>query len=191
MNHKSLKSFKTLGALKILRLSVMRGLLGAALFALGVLMLPSCDSVDDDRIPYADVHLTFHTVADWNIHGVKGDAADYCIYRFEPNQKVRIPADFPYTDLDRTGVGGILLVTDVMGNCLAYDLACPYEARANARLFVPSGQLYAECEACGSTFDIFTNHGNPRTGPAADRGYALKRYSVVSGGALNYRVVTR
>lgn len=169
----------------------MRGLFQATLFVLVALLSAACDSVDDNRIPYADVHLTFHTVADWNIHGVKGDAADYRIYRFDRANKVKIPADFPFTDLDRTGFGGILLVTDVMGNCLAYDLACPYEARANARLFVPAGQLYAECEVCGSTFDIFTNHGNPRTGLAADRGYALRRYSVVSGGALNYRVVTR
>ena len=151
----------------------------------------ACDSVTDNRIPYADVHLTFHTVGDWNIHGVKGDAADYNIYIYKPGTTYRVPLDFPYTDLDRTGYGGILLVTDVVGECVAYDLSCPYEARPETRITVPVGELYAECPVCGSTFDIFTNHGNPRTGPAYDKGYALARYSVVSGGALNYRVVTR
>lgn len=159
------------------------------LAASAALCLAGCDSVSDTRIPYADVHLTFHTVADWNVHGVKGDAADYCIYVRSP--KFTTPANFPYTDLDRTGYGGILLVTDVVGECVAYDLACPYCVRPEVRLTVPAGELYAGCSTCGSTFDIFTNHGNPRTGPAADRGYGLTRYSVVAGGALNYRVVTR
>lgn len=170
-------------------MSRLLSLLGVLLALLASTFLTGCDSVDDDRIPYSDVRLTFHTVADWNVHGVKGDAADYCIY--VRTGTLRLPANFPYTDLDRTGFGGILLVTDVMGNCLAYDLACPVEMSPTTRLRVPSGELYAECPVCGSTFDIYTNHGNPRSGPAADRKYALKRYSVISGGALDYRVVTR
>lgn len=154
------------------------------------LIATGCDSVDDERIPYAPVHITFPTVADWNIYGVKGDAADYARYIYS-YPTTRIPANFPYTANDYTGYGGILLVTDVMGNLSAYDLACPYEVKPTIRVIVPDGELYAECPHCGSTFDIYTNHGNPRTGPAAERGYALKRYSVVSGGALEYRIVTR
>ncbi len=149
-----------------------------------------CDSVDDNRLPYAEVHLTFHTVGDWNIYGVKGDAADYRTYIFNPPAE-KVPSDFPYTVLDRTGYGGLLLVTDVLGNLVAYDLACPYEARPTIRVRVPDGELFAECPDCGSTYDIFTNHGMPRSGPAADRGYSLTRYSVVSGGATEYKVVTR
>lgn len=157
------------------------------IFALGV--LSACNSVDDNRIPYADVHLTFHTVGDWNIYGVKGSAADSRRYIF--NQKEHVPSDFPYTVLDRTGFGGILLVTDVIGETLAFDLACPYECRANVRVEVPQGELYAQCPECGSTYDVFTNFGKPRSGPAADKGYSLTRYSVISGGATEYRVVTR
>ncbi|MCM1163383.1 MAG: hypothetical protein NC339_03955 [Muribaculaceae bacterium] len=148
-----------------------------------------CDSINDDRIPYAEVYLNFPTVADWNIHGVKGDAAAYNIYVKQGN--IRIPANFPYTDLDRTGYGGLLLVNDVMGNSLAYDLSCPVEARPQIRIHVPTGESYAECSTCGSTYDIYTNHGLPRSGPAADKGFALQRYSVTSGGALNYKIVTR
>lgn len=150
-----------------------------------------CDSVDDNRIPYCEVHLTFHTVADWNVHGVKGDAADYCRYIYVPSSGLRVPVSFPFTDLDRTGYGGLLLVTDVLGDCKAYDLACPVEVNPGVRITVPPGELYAECPECGSTYDIYTNHGNPRSGPAAERGYGLQRYSVTSGGALSYRVVTR
>lgn len=163
--------------------------MAAAVLAACGAAFTACDSVNDDRIPYAEVYLNFPTVADWNIHGVKGDAAAYNIYVYQGNTK--IPSNFPYTDLDRTGYGGLLLVNDVMGNSLAYDLACPVEARPLVRLHVPSGQVYAECEMCGSTYEIFTNYGMPRSGPAADKGYALKRYSVTSGGALNYKVVTR
>ena len=121
-------------------------------------IITGCHSVDDNRIPYSEVHLTFHTVGDWNIYGVKGAAADHRSYIFTRTE--RIPADFPYTALDRTGYGGLLLVTDVIGELVAYDLACPYEAR-------------------------------PSSGPAADKGYSLTRYSVVSGGATEYRVITR
>lgn len=154
-----------------------------------LLLLPSCDSTDDNRIPYAEVHLTFHTVGDWNIYGVKGAAADHRSYIL--TAKEHIPTDFPYTALDRTGYGGLLLVTDVLGNLIAYDLACPYEARPTVRITVPDDELYAECPVCGSTYDIYTNFGKPRSGPAADKGYSLTRYSVSSGGATEYKVVTR
>lgn len=156
-----------------------------------ILSLTGCDSVNDNRIPYAEVYLSFPTVADWNVHGLKGDAADYGIYIYRPQSGTRVPVSFPFNDLSRTGFGGLLLVNDVMGNTLAYDLACPVEASIAYTLTVPDGELYAECKHCGSTYDIYTNHGNPRSGPAADRGFGLTRYHVTSGGTLNYKVVTR
>lgn len=161
----------------------------SAIVTVAILLLPCCHSVDDHRIPYAEVHLTFRTVGDWNVYGVKGAAADFRKYIL--SQREHIPSDFPYTALDRTGYGGILLVTDVLGDVLAYDMACPYEARPTVRVDVPEGELYAECPTCGSIYDIFTNYGKPRSGPAADKGYSLTRYSVVSGGATEYRIVTR
>lgn len=159
------------------------------LITIAMLLSASCHSVDDQRIPYAEVHLTFRTVGDWNIYGVKGAAADHRRYILTPQE--HIPSDFPYTALDRTGYGGLLLVTDVLGEVLAYDLACPYEARSTVRVEVPDGELYAKCPVCGSTYDIFTNFGKPSSGPSADKGYSLTRYSVVAGGATEYRVVTR
>lgn len=156
------------------------------LIVIVALIMAGCQSVDDERIPYSDVRLTFDTQGKWDIYGVGGAAESK---RFIKSS--RIPAGFPYTDIDRTGYGGLLLVRDALNEVVAYDLACPYEIRPNVRVSVPAGATYAECEGCGSTFEIFTNHGYPRSGPAAERGYALKRYSVVYGGALDYLVVTR
>lgn len=174
-----------------MNLSHLSGLKAYALTLIIPLIILGCHSVDDERIPYSEVHLVFTTVADWNIHGVKGDAADYGRYIYNPATGTRLPADFPYNTMSRTGYGGILLVNDALGSPVAYDLSCPYEARPATRIEVPEGELFAVCPECGSTFDIYTNHGNPRSGPAAREGYALQRYSVISGGALEYRVVTR
>ncbi len=79
------------------------------------------DSVDDNRIPYCEVHLTFRTVGDWNLYGVKGDAADYQRYILATD--ITLHASFPYTALDRTGYGGLLIVTDVLGDLHVYDLS--------------------------------------------------------------------
>ncbi len=166
------------------------------LLAVGALLsiTSACDSVNDNRIPYAEVHLTFHTIGDWNIYGVKADAAGHQRYIHTPQLKV--PADFPYTALDRTGYGGLLLVTDVLGDLHAYDLCCPVEVKPNVRIEIPlkadgTSEPYAECPVCKSRYDVFANRGNAMSGPAAERGYALQRYSVASGGPTEYRVITR
>lgn len=149
----------------------------------------SCDSIDDDRIPYAEVHLTFNTVGDWNVYGLQGDAASSRRYIHTATECV--PTGFPYTKLDHTGYGGLLLVADIIGELHAYDLSCPYERKQNVRVAVSDEELVARCPTCGSSFDIYQNYGNPLSGPALDHGYALKKYSVVSGGATEYRVITR
>ena len=151
----------------------------------------ACDSVDDDRIPYAPVHLSFATVADWLQRGVAEESAGARTYVSTPGSRNNIPSGYPYKAADATGFGGLLLVTDVLGSPVAYDLSCPYEARRDVRIEIPQDELFARCPKCGSTYDVFTNHGYPMSGPAAEHGYALQRYSVTSGGALEYRVVTR
>ena len=79
----------------------------------------------------------------------------------------------------------------MLGELYVYDLACPVEARPTVRIEVAPGATEARCPQCGSTFDIYgATHGNPLTGPAADRGYALRRYHVHSGGPTEYRVIT-
>lgn len=156
------------------------------LMILNTLVATGCHSVDDERIPYSEVHLTFKTIGEWDKYGVAGAATSKPFIKSS-----RQPIGFPYSDMDRTGYGGLLLTNDALGDLVVYDLACPYEARPTVRVEVPQGKPYAECPECGSTYEIFTNHGYPRSGPAAERGYALKRYSVHYGGALEYLVVTR
>lgn len=162
-----------------------------AFAAAAVVAMAACDTVDDDRIPYAPVHLSFATVADWLQWGVAEESAGHRTYIYVQGSRLNTPAGYPYKAADATGYGGLLLVTDVLGAPVAYDLSCPYEARPDVRIEVPHDELFAECPKCGSTYDVFTNHGYPLSGPAAERGYALQRYSVTSGGALEYRVVTR
>lgn len=170
----------------------------AKAFAAAVLAMPllavavmtaGCDSVNDERIPPYNVHLTFPTVGDWNVYGVQEAAAGHRIYINTP--RLRVPSDFPYSQLDYTGFGGLLLVTDVLGDLHAYDLACPYECKADVRIDVPAGSTEARCPSCHSTFSIYTNFGNPTSGPAADRGYALQKYHVHYGGATEYCVISR
>ncbi|MDE6555511.1 MAG: hypothetical protein K2K55_00940 [Duncaniella sp.] len=155
-------------------------------------IISGCRSVDDDRIPYADVRLTFRTVGEWNIYGLKGDAATAGRYIFSPVAPyIKEPADFPYTSLDRTGFGGILLVADVVGDLHAFDLACPVDVPRISRLVIDNENLCVSCPDCGSTYEVFSNPGMPRSGPAATQGYSLKRYHVSSGGAMEYRIITR
>lgn len=145
----------------------------------------SCHSLDDDRLPAAAVSLTFYTVADWNTYGV-GGALDY--RRFIKSE--RIPSNYPYTALNYTGYGGLLLVCDINGNPLVYDLACPVECKYSVRVNVDKESLTAECPVCHSTYDIFSLYGHPLSGTAAERGYGLKRYRIGSGSGGEYMVIT-
>ncbi len=149
-------------------------------------LLTACDTVDDSRLPATEVHISFYTIGDWEKYGVTG-AMDY--KRFIKSE--RVPSDFPFTALTYTGYGGILLVSDVLGNYLAYDLACPYEARYDVRLTVNKQTNYAECPKCGSAYDVFLNQGTPVSGPALDKGFGLTRYKVGPGSGGDYMLVYR
>lgn len=157
---------------------------------LGVLMAliaASCQTIDDDRIPVAPVNIVFNTVADWNIYGVAGamDSREFI-------RDLRRPANYPYTALTYTGFGGVLLVSDVMGEPLAYDLACPVEADKNVRVAIDTeDQMLARCPKCGSTYNVFSLQGHPVSGPAVNLAYGLRRYHVAPGrNASAYMVVS-
>ena len=138
----------------------------------------SCDTLDDKRIPYAPVHLVFNSVADWNTWGL-GGATDY--KRFILTDNERVPSGYPFTILDRTGFGGLLLVEDVLGQVQVYDLACPVECRPSVRVEVNSDSLAAVCPVCHSAYNVFSLYGHPISGPAAEKGYGLRRYSATQG----------
>lgn len=132
----------------------------------------SCQSVDDTRIPPAQVSISFTTVGDWNVYGVAGALS---ARRFIKSD--RVPADFPYSDMSATGYGGVLLVSDFDGVYKAYDLSCPVEKKRDVRIVVSSELSVGECPVCHSTYDVF-RLGSPLSGEAAERGYALTRYRV-------------
>lgn len=152
------------------------------------LIVAGCDRIDDERIPRVNVNIVFVNEGVWAKYGIAG-ALD--TRRFIRNTTPSVPADFPYTANTFTGYGGVLLVGDLYGNPVAYDLACPYEAKMDIRINVDNEAHNAVCPVCGSTYDIFGGQGRPTSGPAADRGYGLTRYYVMDGGTLNYRVITR
>lgn len=145
----------------------------------------SCHTVDDNRVPVAPVNIVFNTVADWDIYGVAG-AMDY--RRFIRDR--RVPANYPYTAMTYTGFGGVLLLTDVMGNPRAYDLCCPVECSRNTIVDIDTEKMQARCPDCGSTYEVFSLNGSPTSGPAAEYGYGLRNYRVLPGRDGAYRVVT-
>ena len=150
-----------------------------------VLAVSSCDTLDNERIPVQPVNISFATVADWNVYGVSGALTWRSFVREE-----RLPSNYPYTAMTYTGFGGVLLVGDVFGNPQAYDLACPFECSRTVRLFINTeAEHLAECPKCGSRFNVFSLTGHPVSGPAAERGYALRRYRVEPGRAGEYYIV--
>lgn len=149
-------------------------------------MVCGCHHIDDDRIPPAAVYVAFNTVGEWNIYGVSGAGSYNCFIKSE-----RLPKGYPYSALSYTGFGGVLLVGDIHGNPVAYDMACPVECRADVRIRVLDDELKAECPVCHSIYEIATNHGQPISGPAFDKHYGLQKYYVGPGMSGQYMLVSR
>lgn len=145
----------------------------------------SCDHVDDERIPPFAVNIVFRNQAEWDFYGNPG-STEY--RRFI--SALNIPSNFPWTAMTHTGYGGVLLVGDIHGNPLAYDLACPVECQQDVRVIV-EGDNRAHCPRCHSVYEIYTNYGLPISGPAAEYGYGLQRYYVGAGYNGEWRVITR
>lgn len=143
-----------------------------------------CDHLDDDRIPVLPVRIGFATVGDWNVQGI-GGALDHKPFIKEEG----IPSSYHYTALSATGYGGVLLVGDVLGNPMAYDLACPVECRRDVRVFINTDEMVAECPECHSTYDVFSLGGHPLSGRAAKEGYGLRRYNVAPS-STDYMLVS-
>ncbi len=154
-------------------------LAGALAMAFG-----ACHRINDDRIPVVSVNIIFPTVAQWDVYGVAG-AMDY--ERFIIDE--RLPRNFPYTAISATGYGGILLVSDVLGEAKAYDLACPVECKRDIRVAIDTETMLARCPVCGSEYDVFSLLGHPVSGPAAADGYGLRRYYVGPGRDGSYRQI--
>ena len=150
------------------------------------LIFSSCEHINDDRIPPLPVNIEFSNVGMWNTYGIVG-ATDFR-YFIKTERK---PAGFPYTELTYTGFGGVLLVSNIMGYPLAYDMSCPVEAQINVRIYVDRDKLQAVCPKCGSQYDVFDTPGYPISGPAAEKRYGLKQYHVYGPNEFGGYVIRR
>lgn len=175
-----------------MKIVMVKRLLKNAIYAVGALALmvaaTGCDHVDFDRIPPANVRLSFDTQAEWERYGTPG-ALDY--RRFILDGNLRVPSDFPWTGLTYTGFGGILLVGDLSGAPYAYDLACPVEVSRNVRLEIDTQENVAYCPKCGSRYSVYNNYGSPISGEARKLKRGLRRFNVGPGMNGEFMVVSR
>lgn len=151
--------------------------------------LGSCESVDDERIPPVAVRVELDNQGLWDTYGVHG----YGDYKYFIREE-KIPSNYTYTDLTMTGFGGVLLICGNSGgdynSPLAYDLACPVEAKYNVRLQIDKSTFEAYCPKCGSRFDVCENYGLPISGDAKSRNFGMKQYRVTPAQLGGY-VITR
>ena len=133
------------------------------------LSISSCESVDDNRVPPVRVFINLGNTGLWNTYGVSG----YGDYRFF-SKKDRMPNDYSYTEKEYTGFGGVLLIYGVNGP-LAYDRACPNEAKQDVVLNIDKENFEAVCPKCGSRFNVCEAYGAPLSGPALDNQYGMRR----------------
>lgn len=155
---------------KLTRLAALATVFAA--IALGT----GCDHIDDTRIPAVPVSLTFRGQHTWDIYGVHG-ALDSRRFIKELHE----PAGFYYVVSDCTGFGGLLLVCDVYGAPVVYDLSCPVEQKRDVRIFINDKNV-AECPICHSTYAVFENFGMPLSGRAAEFHWGLTRYRIGTNG---------
>lgn len=147
--------------------------LAISLVVAAMIALTSCsDSVDDDRIPLTPVHIDLGNTGYWDPYGVHGlgSSRSFILHISPP--------DFPWTAATYTGFGGILLVTDLFNNPLAYDLACPVERNRDVRVVYDADNLNARCPQCKSVYNVSEFNGSPVSGRAYELKYGLRRYRV-------------
>lgn len=160
---------------------------------LSAIMMSSCHSVDDDRIPAYAVSINIADAGSWNTYGVAGFGMSR---RFIFTSSLREPSSFPFTRQSATGFGGVLLIsgmdpftatTDIP---LAYDLACPVEVKPDVRVEIDDELYEAVCPKCGSRYDVTMGGGTPLSGPAATGStkYGLRRYKCLPSGSGGYLI---
>lgn len=156
-----------------------------------VAVTTGCQGVIDDRIPSMPVAINLSDPAVWNTYGVSGFGMhrDFILF-----QGLIQPAGFPYSSINCTGFGGVLLIsgmdpfTSEAGVPLAYDLACPIEREQTVRVAVDPETLDAVCPVCDSHYDVTMGAGAPVAGPAltGTKKYGLRRYRCIPSGQGGY-----
>ncbi len=145
-----------------------------------LLMTPSCEYGEYDRIPSAPVRIEFGNAVMWSVYGVSA----YPSYR-EFVKSENKPKGFSYVANSYTGYGGVMLLCDPTNIVKAYDMSCPVERSSKIRIHYDEEEFVLRCNECGSTYDIST--GSPLSGRAHEHRYFLQPYAVffnAMGGVL-------
>lgn len=171
-----------------MRTGIMWRWIGRCVLMAVLAVAVSCTKIDDNRTPTYMVNIRLDSHALWSTYGVSG-MGDYRIFIRDKQQ----PRNFPYTANTYTGFGGVLLLvgydftTQSYGVPVAYDIACPYENKQSVTVTYDSKNLEeAYCPSCGSRYNVLEGGGAASSGPAYDRHYGLKRYSVVASSNGGY-----
>ena len=114
------------------------------------------------------VNFSYQVTASQQLFTTMGNYGQFCTIRRETNDgKTEIvmtnsSGTGRYT-INQTqkyfnyGLGGLIVGTNIYGEHLAYDLACPNCERNNRRLSLDDAG-YATCKYCGLSYDM-NNHG--------------------------------
>lgn len=123
-----------------------------------LLVFIGCENENQRRIPDMPVYLEL------DLNGT------YSTFR---NPLDTVVYEYPVTVKDRIGYGGVLINIGYDEKYYAYDLACPYEAKPDIRVYPDESGMKVVCRKCGSEFDIWNGTGMVSKTPSK---WNLKRY---------------
>lgn len=84
------------------------------------------------------------------------------------------------------GVSGVIVVRTIDSYICAFDLCCPYEAKAEYSLQQNGpGDFFLHCPTCGSEFEVGNGTGRANKGPATQ---PLKYYWAEERGGERYYI---
>jgi nitrite reductase/ring-hydroxylating ferredoxin subunit len=129
-------------------------------FAFLFLFFASCGKEElRNTVPFAPVHFRI------DLNGLDHSLRNPLTYKVFTQGRLQA---------DRTGFGGLLIVSSITGEIFAFDLACPFEDNPNITV-TPTDSGTAVCETCGSVFITSFGLGTVASGVARE---PLQRYSV-------------
>lgn len=153
----------------------MKKFISYVLLIVAAVTLYGCDKVDNNALPGYTVRLNLGDYARWSTYGVAG-AGQYRVF----NREKQIPSNFPYDVNTYTGYGGLLLMMGIDMVPMAYDMACPIEARPTTVISIDDSNFEAVCPDCKSRFNVLTGDGGPISGMALNHKKGLTKYRVYS-----------
>ena len=150
------------------------------LLGLCFLLLSGCISEPiNSNIPYKRVSFLIDTSLsgpDYILH----DGMGVMTRIYSTQHPARLTTNGSY------GVCGVLMVRTIDNYLCAFDLCCPYEAKAEYALQQQgAGDFFLRCPTCGSTFEVGNGSGRVNKGPATQ---PLKYYTVEERGGERYYV---